>query len=421
MESLLNQSQDSLIHGLDFSISSNTAQYVEERSERNWLANAQLFSPAGVRTIRVNIADNSFVDLSSLVLVGVLHNGDAAKVLSPLTGGIHGAISRFTAYVSGTKAEDIQHYGRTTEQFLRMMPEEVRKNNAAASGFRVTTGSSAGNDFTYESVAAGKGLRFTHKPILSGICNSGKYMPLQFLGAGGLVLEFELGNADSWVSTADNHSSSWDIRDVRVQASVININSQLMEAYSAHVLSGKALLIPYKTFVCTSSALPDSDDFDVSIARNFTRLCTLFQTFSTTEQGITKEVNTFYSPVNAIQSDEFQSVLHIGSKRWSDFDRTGSAQHYYYLLQALGYANSLVSSANIGLGAYKSNSAIYAWDVEKVPQAIMSGYNTSGGQSITASWKKFGSATANRAKKTFFVAHHDAVLELSATSAQVHS
>ena len=160
-----------------------------------------------------------------------------------------------------------------------------------------------------------------------------------------------------------------------------------MEAYSAHVLSGKALLIPYKTFVCTSSALPDSDDFDVSIARNFTRLCTLFQTFSTTEEAITKEVNTFYSPVNTISSDEFQSVLHIGSKRWSDFDRTGSAQHYYYLLQALGYANSLVSSANIGLGAYKSNSAIYAWDVEKVPQAIMSGYNTSGGQSITTSWK----------------------------------
>ena len=418
MESLLNQSQDSLIHGLDFSISSNTAQYVEERSERNWLANAQLFSPAGVRTIRVNIADNSFVDLSSLVLVGVLKNDNAAQPMDPLTAGIHGAITRFTAYVSGTKAEDIMHYGRTTEQFLRMMPEDVRRNLATASGF----GSAAsGPDAGGLSIGGGKEVRFTHKPILSGICNSGKYMPLQFLGAGGLVLEFELGNADSWVSTAENHSTSWTIRDVRIQASVININSQLMEAYSAHVLSGKALLIPYKTFVCTSSALPDSDDFDVSIARNFTRLCTLFQTFSTTEEAITKEVNTFYSPVNTIQSDEFQSVLHIGSKRWSDFDRTGSAQHYYYLLQALGYANSLVSSANIDLGRYKSTSFIASWDVEKVPQAIMSGYNTSGGQSITTSWKKFGSTTANRAKKTFFVAHHDAVLELSATSAQVHS
>ena len=159
MESLLNQSQDSLIHGLDFSISSNTAQYVEERSERNWLANSNFFSPTGVKTIRVNIADNSFVDLSSLVLVGVLHNDSGANVLTPLTPGIHGAISRFTAYVSGTKVEDIMHYGRTTEQFLRMMPEDVRRNMAAASGFSLASGSSAGNDWVINSVGHADGQK----------------------------------------------------------------------------------------------------------------------------------------------------------------------------------------------------------------------------------------------------------------------
>ena len=153
MESLLNQSQDSLIHGLDFSISSNTAQYVEERSERNWLANSNYFSPTGVRTIRVNIADNSFVDLSSLTLVGILHNDDVTNVLTPLTPGIHGAISRFTAYVSGTKVEDIMHYGRTTEQFLRMMPFDVRANMAAQSGFSMSAGGSAGNDWVINSLS----------------------------------------------------------------------------------------------------------------------------------------------------------------------------------------------------------------------------------------------------------------------------
>ena len=194
-----------------------------------------------------------------------------------------------------------------------------------------------------------------------------------------------------------------------------------MEAYSAHVLSGKAVLIPYKTFVCTSSALPDSNDFDVSIARNFTRLCTLFQTFAHyTTDTTKKDVNNFYSPVDQTD-DEFETVLHIGSKRWSDFDRTGSAQHYYYLLQALGYANSLVSSANISLGAYKSTSVIYCWDCEKVPQATMTGCKTSGGQSITAPWRNMGTETGHRPKRTFFVAHYDAVLELSSTSAQVHS
>ena len=146
------------------------------------------------------------------------------------------------------------------------------------------------------------------------------------------MLEFELGGATDWVSTAANTSGSWHISDVRVQASVININSQLMEAYSAHVLSGKSLLIPFKSFTCTSSALPDASEFDVSIARSFTRLCTLFETFTATDGATSKEVNTFYSPVNTTHKDDFESVLHIGSKRWSDFDRTGSAQHYYYLL-----------------------------------------------------------------------------------------
>ena len=75
---------------------------------------------------------------------------------------------------------------------------------------------------------------------------------------------------------------------------------------------------------------------------------------------------------------------------------------------------------NISLSAYQGNNAIFAWDVEKVNMAAMSGYNTGGGQQITASWKNFGNAGTNRPKKTFFVAHYDAVLELASTSAQVH-
>ena len=117
MESLLSSSQDNLIHGLDVSISSNTASYVEERSERQWMASSNYFSPSGVRTIRINVAVNKCVDLSSLILVGKLHNDDGTKALHPLTCGIHGMISRCSIYVSGSKAEDILHYGRTHEMF----------------------------------------------------------------------------------------------------------------------------------------------------------------------------------------------------------------------------------------------------------------------------------------------------------------
>ena len=74
------------------------------------------------------------------------------------------------------------------------------------------------------------------------------------------MLEFELAGASDWVSTSSTHSTNWHISDVRVQASAININIQLMEAYSAHVLSGKSLLIQLKTLLVPplGSLIPSS-------------------------------------------------------------------------------------------------------------------------------------------------------------------
>ena len=108
-------------------------------------------------------------------------------------------------------------------------------------------------------------------------------------------------------------------------------------------------MIPYKTFTCTSSALPDSSDHDTSISRNFTRLCTLFQTFNKDSTDGGKDCNIFWSPVNSTQDDNFQPVLYIGDKRWSEFDITGSPQHYCMILHAFGCFNYLVSSVGISL------------------------------------------------------------------------
>ena len=88
-----------------------------------------------MRAIRIAVAGNEFVDLSSLMLVGNVHNDHQAHALQPLTSGTHGTISRFTVYVSGSKAEDVLHDGRTHDMFLRMMPETVRINLTAAPSY----------------------------------------------------------------------------------------------------------------------------------------------------------------------------------------------------------------------------------------------------------------------------------------------
>ena len=80
---------------------------------------------------------------------------DSAVVL-----GLHGFVNRFTAYVSGTKAEDIISYGRTTEMLMRCMPENARRNLAAMSGFGLATGTEAGSDWVTDPLRAGHSCRW---------------------------------------------------------------------------------------------------------------------------------------------------------------------------------------------------------------------------------------------------------------------
>ena len=94
------------------------------------------------------------------------------------------------------------------------------------------------------------------------------------------MIEWEFGNAGDGDNAAAANSQPWHISDVRVQASVINLNCQLQEAHAANVSAGKSFMIPFKACTCTSSVLPDSNDHDSSIALNLTRLCTLLQTFN---------------------------------------------------------------------------------------------------------------------------------------------
>ena len=78
---------------MDFNTGSNSATFVEDRSEIQWHASPYYFSPTGERTIRVNIAGNSCVDLSTLVLMFTLYNDGAVNVMLCLTMAPHNLFS----------------------------------------------------------------------------------------------------------------------------------------------------------------------------------------------------------------------------------------------------------------------------------------------------------------------------------------
>lgn len=175
------------------------------------------------------------------------------------------------------------------------MPDSVRRNISVASGVGTSAGTEEGHDHLSYNIPTGGSEICTHKPILSGICTQRKWWPVQFMGGGGIFLEWVLNEDKSAVSTAANHNHIWHISDVELVCSTLQLNSSLSEAYAAHVLGGKSLPIPYKTYNCTYSAMPATGNHDVSVSEIFSRICTAFQTFAQADEaaGPAKGCNTF--------------------------------------------------------------------------------------------------------------------------------
>ena len=64
---------------------------------------------------------------------------------------------------------------------------------------------------------------------------------------------------------------------------------------------------------------------------------------------------------------------------------------------------------------------INSFDLERVPQASMSGINLSTGGLLTLSMKGVGSATADRPTRCYVNCHYDAVAEITASGCSIHT
>ena len=65
-----------------------SAQYMKKREEIYWTSGANVYSSNGIRTLRINISGNGFLDCSSLVLECDVENTSGANALKPLVPGM---------------------------------------------------------------------------------------------------------------------------------------------------------------------------------------------------------------------------------------------------------------------------------------------------------------------------------------------
>ena len=100
----------------------------------------------------------------------------------------------------------------------------------------------------------------------------------------------------------------------------------------------------------------------------------------------------------------------------------------YRLFTALGTLGSAIYPISMSRADFKSKTAVFAWDVEKVPaSASYSGHNCSTGALISVQMKDFGSTAQGSADETaharraYLMCHYDVILSLTDQGANVLS
>ena len=180
------------------------------------------------------------------------------------------------------------------------------------------------------------------------------------LVSGGIILEFELDDAD----TAFNESGvSYEITDVKIFATLHTIDSALANSYASHVLKGNPLHLHYSSVV-SSRHLVTGSNFTISLVRGFTRLKQCFVLFVKAGE---KKTNIFHSPFNGTYNtdvDDFTWQISIGSRKWPERPTRGFAEWWMRLRQAAG---SVYGSSDHSTSAtdYSNGCYILGNDFEK--------------------------------------------------------
>jgi hypothetical protein len=230
-----------------------------------------------------------------------LNNKDTTKNLHPLNPLPATFFRRLRILCGGIVVEDIDMYNRVYNMVHTLLPFERRMNDYAE-GFGLAEGFGS----SYNSRLINRGIGFeagnesptVHDnrvvlfPLLCGVFNQSKFLPLRFMP--GLQIELEVvNNYDDCVLTGDAYSALWSISEPQVKCDVITLDTQLDNEYTDHLMQGKSLPINFSSFVHQVQAIGQTDRPVIALSRAFTRLKTVYATcFKTPHKWNVNAANT---------------------------------------------------------------------------------------------------------------------------------
>jgi len=386
MESTLSAQEDHVISQLDFALP-KVASYVTLREECVYTPAGAVFRPDGLRLMRIPITSDGFIDASTIVIEATLRNGSTTKMLSMSDPSLASMISEMRVFMSGVEIERVQDYGRLVETLNRSLSMEKRINNADleleisrdATGQAKGIGFGTNSGFIHpEPVGFGKSVTMFHKPLL-GVCQQKNFIPTWALTSQGLVLEILLcsGMADPLATGDDgalagDPSQDWSIEQVRLHCDVIKINSQMQNSYASHILSGKSLTIPMRSYT-TVRFTNTAEQTLLQIPRTFSRLNSVMVTFYKKAGGpqSSSANNYLWAP-----PDTISTTIQCGSLKFPQNRYSGLKEAYWRYLKGMGLVHSSAHAANVTFHEFSKASFQSHFDLERVPNAPHSGANT---------------------------------------------
>jgi len=436
METHIQATEDALIDTLSFKLP-NTANFINDRrSVTFYPAGSNDYGPRGVKVIKFMLTGTDWLDPSTVRIQFTLNNKDLTKNLHPINPLPSNFFRRLRILCGGIVVEDIDHYNRVYNMVHTLLPFERRMNDYAE-GFGLAEG--FGSSYNARLLNRGIGFdagnetltvrqeRIVMFPLLCGIFNQSKMLPLRFLQ--GLQIELEVVSSYSdCILTGDTYSQLWNISAAQVKCDVVTLDNQLDNEYTDHLMQGQSLPINFSSFVHQVQAIGRTDKPYISMSRAFNRVKTIYVTFYKvpkkwtlssdntklvqTEEELVgyplKELNFFYHPQWVYQPGNFlndanpnptaaenggfvfqhntevEAQLQIGSKLIPELPIRSSAEAFYQLRKCMGSHQAGSSYAvNVLDREFRSSKFILAFDCERQTNAGFIGLNTRTGDLIT--------------------------------------
>ena len=368
MEATLAANDDFLIGGLQWKLPESATYITNRRSSTTHVSGGNQYSNTGVTLLRFEMSDlSAYADPHTLQLSFSITNTSADKALQFHTSNPLILFQRLRILLgAGTLCEDHAYYSRVVAMQDHFIDPYKRVQLYGRSGLGVATDGDP--NALSASLAPGKTRKVTC-PLLCGLTSQTSYIPLKYCQIH-IELQLQSDNTNCCVATEAANvsgSTSFALSDARILCDVVELDGELNEKISRHLMSGKSLNLAMASWNTTLNIIAPSDGFAVQLQRAFSRVKSVFVTFSD-EAGDGNNTRQFLHPLkNAAydpDKDTFEFYLQVGSTRMPDFNVKSISEAWYQFTKSLNMLGS-VETVSIPPSAYTNNKFIIGMDLEK--------------------------------------------------------